>query len=95
MPEPPQLTSEQREDALAKAAEARRARAELKEKLKMGSMSLRDLLAQADDIDLLSLHLAEEVPWEWTSIYLTLIAGTDRVHGLRGGPSPTARSAML
>jgi signal recognition particle GTPase len=51
MPNPPTLTAEQREAALAKAAEARRARAELKEKLKMGSMSLKDLIAQADDND--------------------------------------------
>jgi len=34
--------------ALAKAAEARRVRAELKEKLKMGSVSLEDLLRQAE-----------------------------------------------
>ena len=47
MPQPPQLTPEQREAALAKAAEARRARAELKEKLKMGSLTLSDLLDQA------------------------------------------------
>jgi hypothetical protein len=45
-PQPPQLTPEQREAALAKAAEARRARAELKEKLKMGSLTLSELLAQ-------------------------------------------------
>jgi signal recognition particle GTPase len=51
MPQPPQLTPEQREAALAKAAEARRARAELKEKLKMGSLSLSDLLDQADGND--------------------------------------------
>ena len=48
MPLPPQLTPEQRQAALAKAAEARRARAELKEKLKMGSLTLTELLAQAD-----------------------------------------------
>ena len=36
------------EAALAKAAEARKARAELKEKLKMGTLSLSDVLAQAD-----------------------------------------------
>ena len=42
MPQPPVLTPEQREQALAKAAEARRARAELKEKLKMGSLTLAD-----------------------------------------------------
>ena len=51
MPQPPQLTPEQREAALAKAAEARRARAELKEKLKMGSLSLKELLDQADAND--------------------------------------------
>ncbi len=51
MPQPPALTAEQRAQALAKAAEARRARAELKERLKMGSVSLRELLdgATGDD----------------------------------------------
>jgi len=49
MPQPPVLTPEQREQALAKAAEARRARAELKEKLKMGSLTLPELLERADD----------------------------------------------
>ncbi|MEZ5141865.1 MAG: integration host factor, actinobacterial type [Acidimicrobiales bacterium] len=47
MPLPPQLTDEQRKEALAKAAEARRARAEIKEKLKMGSLTLKELLAKA------------------------------------------------
>ena len=49
MPQPPVLTAEQRTQALAKAAEARRARAELKEKLKMGSLTLAELLSQAHD----------------------------------------------
>ena len=48
MPLPPQLTDEQRQAALAKAAEARRVRAELKEKLKMGSVNLKELFAQAE-----------------------------------------------
>jgi len=48
MPQPPILSPEQRQAALQKAAAARRQRAELKEKLKMGSLSLRELLAQAD-----------------------------------------------
>ncbi len=48
MPQPPSLSPEQRQAALQKAAAARRQRAELKEKLKMGSISLRELLAQAD-----------------------------------------------
>jgi signal recognition particle GTPase len=51
MPQPPSLTPEQREQALAKAAEARRVRAELKEKLKMGALSLRALLDQAEADD--------------------------------------------
>jgi len=48
MPLPPALTPEQRQAALDKAAAARRERAELKEKLKMGSVNLRELLALAD-----------------------------------------------
>ena len=48
MPLPPALSPDQRQAALEKAAVARRVRAELKEKLKMGSLSLSDLLAQAD-----------------------------------------------
>jgi signal recognition particle GTPase len=47
MPLPPSLSPEQRQAALDKAAAARRQRAELKEKLKMGSLSLRELLDQA------------------------------------------------
>jgi hypothetical protein len=48
MPLPPELTAEQRQAALEKAAVARRMRAELKEKLKMGSVSLAELLKEAD-----------------------------------------------
>ena len=48
MPLPPALSPEQRQAALDKAAAARRQRAELKEKLKMGSVSLPELLDQAD-----------------------------------------------
>jgi signal recognition particle GTPase len=48
MPLPPALSADQRQAALEKAAAARRMRAELKEKLKMGSVTLRELLQQAD-----------------------------------------------
>jgi len=48
MATPPQLTPEQRTAALAKAAEARAARAEIKARLKMGSMSLAEALASDD-----------------------------------------------
>jgi hypothetical protein len=49
---PPSLTPEQRQAALAKAAAARRERAELKEKLKMGTVSLKELLGRANDDDI-------------------------------------------
>jgi hypothetical protein len=45
----PTLTDEQRKAALEKAAEARRARAELKDQLKKGSMKLNDVLAKSSD----------------------------------------------
>ncbi len=48
MPKPPVLSDEARAAALAKAAEARRIRAELKHRLKMGSLSLSELLEQAE-----------------------------------------------
>ncbi|MCC7076726.1 MAG: integration host factor [Acidimicrobiia bacterium] len=54
MPAPPQLTPEQRQAALEKAAAARRERAELKEKLKMGSIKLSDLFAQAGNNDIIA-----------------------------------------
>lgn len=53
MPLPPQLSPDQRQAALEKAAAARRQRAELKEKLKMGSTSLRELLDSADTDDVI------------------------------------------
>jgi hypothetical protein len=49
MPQPPALTPEQRQAALEKAAKVRRERAEVKEKLKLGSMSLAELLEKAED----------------------------------------------
>ncbi|BAC18537.1 hypothetical protein HMPREF0290_1761 [Corynebacterium efficiens YS-314] len=44
----PQLTDEQRKAALAKAAEARKARAELKENLKRGNTNLKEVLDKAE-----------------------------------------------
>ena len=49
MPQPPPLSPEDRAAALAKAAAARRQRAELKEKLKMGSVTLPELFDQVGD----------------------------------------------
>ena len=49
MPQPPSLSPEQRQAALAKAAQARRARADLKDRLKLGAVTLPELFAQSDD----------------------------------------------
>ncbi|MDE0237210.1 MAG: integration host factor, actinobacterial type [bacterium] len=45
---PPQLTAEQRQKALEKASEVRKKRADVKRLLKMRSISLADLLEQAE-----------------------------------------------
>jgi hypothetical protein len=49
MATPPSLSPEQRAAALAKAAEARTARAEVKNRLKLGSITLAEALASNDD----------------------------------------------
>ena len=54
MPLPPALTPEQRHAALQKAAEARRQRAEVKAKLKQGSLGLEDLFDQGTRDDALA-----------------------------------------
>ena len=54
MPLPPPLTQEQRHAALAKAAEARRQRAEVKAKLKAGSIGLEELFDQSGRDDALA-----------------------------------------
>lgn len=51
MANPPQLTPEQRQLALEKAAAARRQRAEVKDKLKIGSLTLSELFDAADTKD--------------------------------------------
>lgn len=66
MPSPPQLTAEQRQAALEKAAEARRVRAELKEKLKMGSLTLAELFEEGDRDEIVAklkvVSLLESLP---------------------------------
>ena len=49
----PQLTEEQRAAALEKAAAARRTRAELKDRLKRGGTTLKEVLNQSDNDDVL------------------------------------------
>ena len=66
MPLPPSLSPDQRQAALEKAAAARRRRAELREKLKMGSTSLKELLDEADRDEVVGkmkvLTLLESLP---------------------------------
>jgi hypothetical protein len=66
MPQPPTLTPEQRQAALAKAAEARRVRAEVKDRLKMGSITFAELLKTADSDELIAgikvLAVLESLP---------------------------------
>ncbi len=64
MATPPQLTPEQRRQALEKAAAARAARADIKARLKMGSMSLAQALS-SDDVNVAKLKvvsLLESLP---------------------------------
>lgn len=51
---PPKLTDAQRKAALAKAAEARRARAEMKELLRTGSLTLSEVLERAESDDIVA-----------------------------------------
>ena len=66
MPLPPSLSPEQRQAALEKAGIARRERAELKEKLKMGSVNLKELLALAEHNEIIGkmkvLAVLESLP---------------------------------
>ena len=50
----PKMTDEQRAAALARAAEARRVRAEIKQLLKTGSLTLEDVFARAAEDDLIA-----------------------------------------
>jgi hypothetical protein len=75
MAQPPQLTDEQRTAALAKAAEARRVRAEAKELLKTGSLRLSELFEKADSDELLAGIKVERV--------LAAMPGTGKIKAKR------------
>lgn len=45
----PELSDEQRQEALEKAAQSRKARADLRAKIKSGEMSVSEVLANSDD----------------------------------------------
>ena len=57
----PDLDPEERRAALAKAAEARRIRAELKQMLKAGEVSLREVLDRSGSADALAKMRVSEV----------------------------------
>ena len=50
----PKMTDEQRAAALARAAEARRVSAEIKQQLKTGTLTLEDVFARAEEDDLVA-----------------------------------------
>ena len=66
MPLPPTLTPEQRQAALEKAARARRERAEQKERLKMGSLHLSEIITAAETDEIVAkmkvLAVLESLP---------------------------------
>jgi hypothetical protein len=66
MPLPPTLSPDERQAALDKAALVRRLRAELKEKLKMGSLTLKELLDQGQSDEVVAkmkvLSVLESLP---------------------------------
>jgi hypothetical protein len=66
MPQPPTLTPEQRQAALERAAQARKERAELKDHLKSGRTTLRELLNQAGEDEIVGkmkvLSVLEALP---------------------------------
>ncbi|MEC8985903.1 MAG: integration host factor, actinobacterial type [Actinomycetota bacterium] len=66
MASPPKLTDAQRKAALEKAAEARRVRAEVKALIKMGSLTLRQVLDMSDENEIVSrtkvLAILESMP---------------------------------
>ena len=66
MPKPPALSDEQRRQALAKAAEARKVRARVKEQLRSGSLDLEGLLKRSDSEEMIAkmkvLSVLESLP---------------------------------
>jgi DNA uptake protein ComE-like DNA-binding protein len=93
----PPLTPEQRSAALEKAAEARRARAEIKNKLKYSQGSLKEVIEQGQQDDVVGklkvVQLLESLPGvgkvKARAIMEEIgIAETRRVRGL--GPHQTA-----
>ena len=104
MANPPQLTPEQRQLALEKAAAARRQRAEVKDKLKIGSLTLSELFDAADTQDGAGAMLAklkvvsvlESLPGVGKVNAKRLLKGLDISDGRRlGGVGDKQRERLL
>ena len=96
----PQLTDEQRAAALQKAAAARRARAELKERLKRGGTTLKQVLIDAETDEALAklkvAGLLESWPGGGTVRAAQLWALSDSAPRRRvGGRGARQRQALL
>ncbi len=61
MGSPPQLTAEQRQAALAKAAQSRKRRSEIKALIKSGSLTIDDVLHLAQDEDAVAKMRVKEL----------------------------------
>lgn len=57
----PELTAEQRKEALEKAAKVRKERAEIKKSLKEGKLKVSDILAKAKDNDIFAKMTVKSV----------------------------------
>jgi len=104
MANPPMLTPEQRQRALEKAGAARRQRAEVKDKLKMGALSLGELFEATDRGDEIGNMLAklkvvsvlESLPGVGKVNAKRLLKGLDISEGRRlGGVGDKQRERLL
>ena len=106
----PQLSTEQLESARAAATEARRARAQLKDQVKSGALTLSQALDKALEDDVLSrvkvvdllralprvgVTRSQEIPPPaWRSYRRRLLQARDRVHLLKEPGGPGAELLM-
>jgi hypothetical protein len=104
MANPPALTPEQRQRALEKAGAARRQRAEVKDKLKMGALSLGELFEATDRGDesgnmlakLKVVSVLESLPGVGKVNAKRLLKGLDISDGRRlGGVGDKQRERLL
>jgi hypothetical protein len=104
MANPPMLTPEQRQRALEKAGAARRQRAEVKDKLKMGALSLGELFDATDRGDesgnmlakLKVVSVLESLPGVGKVNAKRLLKGLDISDGRRlGGVGDKQRERLL